>query len=110
MAATVVEVKSYQIRHFSTRKYSEGPTIILYNAAGRLAGNVNFFDDSAVLPPATMAPGVGGLIRLYFGRSAFPELVEMLRTEKPVSIVYQPEGANNSTLETGIEPVGEGIG
>ena len=45
---------------------------------------------------------------IYYRYSDYPVIIDMLRNEKPIFFIYQPEGTNNSRLSTSSEPVGEG--
>lgn len=59
------------------------------------------------LPVAYEDVGLGSY-RLYFHRSALPELVDLLRHEKPVFVHFWEAAGNNTHIATGREPVGEG--
>jgi hypothetical protein len=55
-------------------------------------------------PPAERPPS--GQHRLYYPFSSLPMVVDLLRNEKPVFLVWA--GAAGSRLSTSPEPVGEG--
>ena len=102
--AETIEITSYTYYTFSSRDDSIANTVILlYGDAGYLGGA--FFSNSdEPLKPAEQFPS--GLYGLYYSYADLPIIVDMLRNEKPVYLIYS--GPNNSRISTGPEPVGEG--
>lgn len=111
MPADTIDVRTYSYRFFSTRtEHVPGGAEVavqVYDRAGRHVGALEFVGGSGPLP---QAQNVGGLYHLYYRRTALPDVIDMLRNEKPVYLVYQPEGADNSCLMTTNEPIGEAEG
>lgn len=103
MAYTSVEIKRYVYKIFSSG--NGGFNISLYDNAKQV-GLCIFQEDTASLPPAIQDPR--GIYRLYFKRSSFSFLVDLLRNEKPVYLHFWNGSENNSHLSSDFEPVGEG--
>ena len=102
--AEPIEIKQYQYYAFSSRDSSDASSVILlYGDAGYLGGA--FFSTSAEpLQPAEQYPS--GVYGLYYHHRDLPVIVDMLRNEKPVYLIYN--GAHNTRISTTAEPVGEG--
>jgi hypothetical protein len=47
-------------------------------------------------------------IFLHYRYEDMPAIIDMLRNEAPISLIYVPEGTNNTRISTSPEPVGEG--
>ncbi len=62
-----------------------------------------FVSDAGTLPPAR---AVDGKYVLYYRRSRLSDVVDLLRNEGPIYLIW--DGAANTTLSTEYEPVGEG--
>ncbi|MBI3939674.1 MAG: hypothetical protein HY315_02465 [Acidobacteria bacterium] len=111
MPSVTIEVRSYACRIFSTRTEQDPGAaevaVQVYDRDGRQVGSLEFNGVSGPLP---QAQDVGGIYHLYYRRTALPDVVDMLRNERPVYLVYQPEGVNNSCIQTIGEPAGEGEG
>lgn len=99
------EIKAYRYYTFSSRDASIANTVILfYGDAGYLGGAFFSNDDETPLKPAEKYPS--GVYGLYYRHSDLPVIVDMLRNEKPVYLMYN--GEQNSRISTTSEPVGEG--
>jgi len=103
--AETYEIKRYTYYLFSSRNDSIGiGTIMLYGATGYL-GAASFSNDACKpLNPAVKYPS--GVIGLYYRMSDMPIILDMLRNENPVYLIY--DGALNTRIATTDEPVGEG--
>ena len=101
-----IEIKSYRYYVFSSREGDSKAVMLIYGDGGVLVGYVNFMgDDVQSLPPAR--PFSDKYI-LYYRYTDLQDLVDMLRNEKPIFLIWRPEGTNNSRISTSAEPVGEG--
>jgi hypothetical protein len=103
--AETYEIKQYTYYVFSSRNASEGnAALLLYGDKGYL-GAASFSNDPATpLKPAQKS--ASGFISLYYRMSDLSVIVDMLRNEKPVNLIY--DGSQNSRIATVSEPVGEG--
>jgi hypothetical protein len=98
--ATAVSRYTYHL--FSSRS-DDGVILYLYDANADVIGHVCFVPDDQPLPPAVHSRGI---VEVYFPRSRFPEVIDMLRNEGPIELRWA--GPLDSSLSTGLEPVGEG--
>lgn len=104
MSAEMVEIAGYQYYQFAARDDLKTVMIcIVKNSDSRVY--VYFDGGSNPLQETTKS---GPNYFLHYRYADFPVILDMLRNEKPVYLVYMPEGANNSRLSTSYEPVGEG--
>jgi hypothetical protein len=103
--ADTFEIKSYQLYTFSSRDKSIANTVVLFNGANGYLGGAFFSNDSvAPLQPAIKYPN--GNVGLFYRMSDLPFIIDMLRNEKPVYLIF--DGVINSRISTSTEPVGEG--
>ncbi len=102
--AQSIEIKKYMYYLFSSRE-DASPVIFLYSDGDAEIGMVYFREDSQPLPPAKQFPN--GKYALYYRRSIFPELIDMLRNEKPIYLHWVPEGNHNTRISTQPEMVGD---
>ncbi len=88
------------------------------SGGGEGAGSINLYDSHnrhvailimrsgpGDLPAAQQ--GDDGLFRVYMQRSAWPDVIDTLRNEKPVYFHFWHGAQNNSHIGTTPEPVGE---
>lgn len=101
-ARRATRIASYTYHLFSSRT-EDDVVIFLYDEEANLVGQVFFAADDLPLPPAGQAHGC---IALYFPRSRFPAVMDMLRNEGPIELRWA--GPLNSCLSTEFERVGEG--
>jgi hypothetical protein len=100
----VVEIVRYQYYTYSSRDSSVAQTVILlYSGSGYLA-SVYFSTEEEPLRPAEQFSN--GTYGLYYDYQELQIVLDMLRNEKPVYLIYN--GARNTRLSTAPEPVGEG--
>ncbi len=102
--AESIEIKEYQYYTFSSRDSSIANTVILLYGDDGYLGGAFFSTSDEPLKPAEQFPS--GVYGLYYHYRDLPILVDMLRNEKPLYLVF--DGAQNSRISTTAEPVGEG--
>jgi hypothetical protein len=100
-AAQVVPVARYTYHLFSSRS-EDDVVIYLYDSDGNAVARVFFPADDEPLPPASQTHGITAL---YFPRSRFAGILDMLRNEGPIELRWA--GPSDSCLSTAFEPVGE---
>jgi hypothetical protein len=99
------EIKKYKYYTFSSRDASTANTVILFYGDTEYLGGAFFSnDDEAPLEPAVKHPS--GVFGLRYRYADLPVIVDMLRNEKPVYLIYS--GEQNTRISTTSEPVGEG--
>ena len=99
-----IEIKKYLYYLFSSREDSS-PVIYLYDKDDTHIGYLYFTGNESPLEEAKVFSN--GKYALYFRRSSFSDVIDMLRNESPVYLHYVAEGNNNTRLSTMPEPVGE---
>jgi hypothetical protein len=107
----VIEIKTYEYYVFSSREatFFVNAVILLYGANSAFIGAVWFKkDNTAALEPAATTPE--GWYRLYYSYVDLPVIIDMLRNEKPVYLIFDTseDSALNARISTLQEPVGEG--
>jgi hypothetical protein len=101
----VKEVTGYEIRIYGTQDGWAGTRslIILYNGETAI-GYIRFREAGADLPNDSQS---GSRIVMYLPVAQFNAVVDVLRNEKPIYLVFTD---NHAFLSTSTEPVGEGEG
>ncbi len=102
--ADVVEIKRYEYYIFSSRAPSPAHSVILLYGDQGYIGGAFFSNSDEPLKPAEKFPS--GVYGLYYRQADLPIIVDLLRNEKPVFLIFG--GGNNSRISTSQEPVGEG--
>jgi hypothetical protein len=105
MSYVTTEIKKYRAAIFP----QEGTPakISLWNGTGQQFAVLFLRPDGESLPDAYEDVDQG-YVRAYFHRSAYLELIDLLRNEEPVYFHFWTGAGNNTHLATGQEPVGEG--
>ncbi len=104
MPSEVIEINSYQYYHFSTRDAAT-KAVAICTAGGGKRVYVYFSGSPNALSEARKS---GNNYFLYYRYADMANIIDMLRNEKPIYLIFVPEGTNNSRLSTMNEPVGEG--
>jgi len=102
--AESVEIKRYKYYTFASRDSSIAQTVILlYGESGYLGAAYFSTEDEPLRPAEKFSNGSYGL---YYDYQELQIIIDMLRNEKPVYLVYN--GELNTRLSTTEEPAGEG--
>ncbi len=101
--ADTYEITNYTYYTFSSRNAWVDTVILMYGATGYLGG-IFFYEPSDTLPNAQQFTPTGP-IGLHYHRTDLAMIIDMLRNEKPVYLIW--DGGQNSRLSTSAEPVGE---
>lgn len=103
--AEILEIKNYQYHIFSSRP-SGIKGVVSCKTSNDKTVNIHFSaEDQGILEAKVLD---NGNFILYYSYSEMPAVIDMLRNEKPVYLVYVPEGKNNTRLASGQEVIGEG--
>ncbi|HSJ55320.1 MAG TPA: hypothetical protein VLC52_16380 [Anaerolineae bacterium] len=102
--AETVEIKRYAYYNFSSRDTSIAQTVILLYGESGYVGAAYFSTEDEPLRPAEKFEG--GIYGLYYDYQELQIIIDMLRNEKPIYLIYN--GAQNTRLSTTEEPAGEG--
>lgn len=104
MPVKSIEITSYQYYQFSTREDGAKAVCACAGTGGETV-YMYFHDGPQALNAAVHS---GNNYYVYYRYSDLPNIIDMLRNEKPVFLHYVPEGTNNTRISTASEPVGEG--
>jgi hypothetical protein len=102
MPDDIIQIESYTYHCLSSRDEDE-VKLYLYDGQTNLAATVLIVPDDRPMPPAERQ---GRRYTLYYRRDVFRHVLDMLRNEGPVQLVWRD--SSNVALGTGLEPVGEG--
>jgi len=102
----VKEIKSYSYLNFASRCGTEDTkAILIINAEAEFLGYINFMNNGCLLPKSVKQ---NDLYYLYYHFEDLPVIVDMLRNEKPVFLIFIDDNKNNCRISTAMEAVGEG--
>jgi hypothetical protein len=104
MSAESIEITSYQYCQFSTREDLTKAIAVCAGSGGKKI-YLYFNGGTQALPSASKN---GDNYFLYYRYSDMPNIIDMLRNEKPIYLFYVPDGKDNTRLTTTSEPIGEG--
>ncbi len=104
MPSEVFEITNYQYYQFSTRE-SSTKAVATCSAADGKRVYLYFNDGPNALSEASKS---GNNYFLYYRYADMANIIDMLRNEKPIYLIFVPEGTNNTRISTMNEPVGEG--
>ncbi len=103
--ADIIEIKTYQYYEFASRHTGLKSVAQCHCQTGQIA-YLHFIDGDHNLSESKKM-GNNNYI-LYYPYADMAAIIDMLRNEKPIYLIYVPEGTNNCRLSTGSEAVGEG--
>jgi hypothetical protein len=99
-----IEIREYEYVAFSSREKNPAQAVVLLHGDEGYIGTAFF--GNADEPLREAAKTATGMYTLYYRQEDLPIIVDMLRNEKPVYLIY--DGASGSGISTAREPVGEG--
>jgi hypothetical protein len=98
----LTKIEEYEVM-YSANKFV--PRIWLKNS-GKFIGQLVFKPNGSALPQDNMADGY---VNLYYYLSDFPNVIDLLRHEKPLYLLWNGSGASfENGIKTTSESVGEG--
>ena len=107
----IVEIKKYDAAYYSGAKNAAGypyrAIIGLRDENNSLLGAAYFHRDSATLP-VTDTRKSSGYISCHYLAEDYPQVLDLLRNEKPVYVEFDVHLGNMANIRTSAEPVGEG--
>jgi hypothetical protein len=99
---STIPVDRYTCHFFSSRD-EDDLLIYLYDEKSNVVAELRFVAPPHALPPAGM---VNGRRRLYYRRSTFAEVLDILRNESPIFLHPREDGS--VSISSAFEPVGDG--
>lgn len=105
------EIKKYDVYYYGGGKNTTGYTyraiIGLRREDGSLLGAAYFHHNPDTMPN-TDSQSATGYVYCHYRSEDYPRVLDLLRNEKPVYLRYVAGGWNIASIDTSLEPVGEG--
>ncbi len=99
---SLTQIEQYQVL-YSSNKFV--PRIAI-KSGNKYIGQLIFYDSGATLPDDTI---LNGEVHLYYHLEDFPNIIDLLRNEEPVFLLYSGSGPEfENAITTAAEPIGEG--
>jgi hypothetical protein len=106
-----VEIKKYDVAYYAGGQNAAGypyrAIIGLRNEEDGLIGAAYFHRNPKTLP-VTDTRKVSGYISCHYLAEDYPQVLDLLRNEKPVYVEFEAQLGNMANIRTSAEPVGEG--
>jgi len=99
-----VDNYSYMI-YASRTNPAEVKAVFQLSGGGISLGYLHFMADNVVLPKSKK---LSGLFYFYYHESQLASVIDILRNEKPIYLIFVDDESNNCRISTSMEPVGEG--
>jgi hypothetical protein len=107
----IIEIKKYDVAYYAggrnTASYPYRAIIGLRDDNDKLIGAAYFHQDSTTMPGADTQKA-SGYISCHYLAADYPQVLDILRNEKPVYVEFEPRAGNIANIRTSAEPVGEG--
>ena len=104
----VKTIEKYTYMLFSSRNDdTDAKAIIMITSGTEFLGYLYFMPDGSVLPETEKKHN---LFCFYYHYRDLPVVVDMMRNESPVYILYMESNKRNCRISTTMEEVGEGEG
>jgi len=107
----ITEIKKYDVAYYAgaknVAKYPYRAIIGLRNDSEELVGAAYFHRSTATMPIADTQKATG-YISCHYLAEDYPQVLDILRNEKPVFVEFEVGMGNMANIRTSAEPVGEG--
>ena len=107
----MIEIKKYDVAYYAGGKNAAGypyqAIIGLRNDSDALIGAAYFHHSTTTMPTADTQKA-SGYISCHYLAEAYPQVLDILRNEKPVYVEFEVRPGNIANIRTSAEPVGEG--
>jgi hypothetical protein len=107
----IMEIKKYDVAYYAGGRNAAGypyrAIIGLRDDNDKLIGAAYFHQDSTTMPDADTQKA-SGYISCHYLAADYPQVLDILRNEKPVYVEFEVEAGNIANIRTSAEPVGEG--
>ena len=106
-----IEIKKYDVAYYAggrnTANYPYRAIIGLRNDSDALIGAAYFHHSTTTMPGADTFKATG-LISCHYPAEDYPQVLDLLRNEKPVYVEFEARAGNIASIRTSAESVGEG--
>ena len=107
----IKEIKKYDVAYYAGAKNVAGhpyrAVIGLRDENDALVGAAYFHRSTATMPNADTEKATG-YISCHYPAEHYPQVLDLLRNEKPVYVEFEVSAGNVGNIRTHAEPVGEG--
>ena len=107
----IIEIKKYDVAYYAGGRnaadYPYRAIIGLRNDTDGLIGAA-YFHHSATTMPIADTQRASGYISCHYLAEDYPQVLDILRSEKPVYVEFEVHPGNIANIRTSAEPVGEG--
>ena len=107
----IIEIKKYDVAYYAGGRNAAGypyrAIIGLRDDNDKLVGAAYFHQDAATMPGADTRKA-SGYISCHYPAADYPQVLDILRNEKPVYVEFEAGAGNVTSIRTSAEPVGEG--
>jgi len=107
----IIEIKKYDVAYYAGGKNAAGypyrAIIGLRNDSDGLIGAAYFHHNATTMPIADTQKATG-YISCHYLAEDYPQVLDLLRNEKPVYVEFEVRPGNIANIRTSAEPVGEG--
>jgi hypothetical protein len=107
----IIEIKKYDVAYYAGGKnvasYPYLAIIGLRNESDDLIGAAYFHHNVTTMPTADTRKA-SGYISCHYMAEDYPQVLDLLRNEKPVYVEFEVRPGNIASIRTSAEPVGEG--
>jgi hypothetical protein len=107
----MVEIKKYDVAYFAGGRNAAGypyrAIIGLRDDDNKLIGAAYFHLNAATLPGGD-TQNASGYVSCHYLATDYPQVLDILRNEKPVYVEFVARAGNMGNIRTSAEPVGEG--
>jgi hypothetical protein len=91
------EITGYEYYVFSSRDANEANAVVLLDGDEGYLGSA-FFSNDPTTPLKPAEKFENGIVGLYYKMSDLPVIIDMLRNERPASLIF--DGPQNSRIST----------
>ena len=109
--AIIFEIKKYDVAYYAGGKnvaaYPYRAIIGLRDESDALIGAAYFHHSTTTMPVADTMKS-SGYISCHYLADDYPQVLDILRNEKPVFVEFEVRPGNIANIRTSAEPVGEG--
>ena len=107
----IVEVKKYDVAYYGGGRNAAGypyrAIIGLRDDDDKLVGAAYFHHDARTMPSGDTQKA-SGYISCHYMAADYPQILDLLRNEKPIYVEFEGSVGNIASIRTSAEPVGEG--
>ncbi|HEV7395434.1 MAG TPA: hypothetical protein VGN86_02890 [Pyrinomonadaceae bacterium] len=107
----IIEIKKYDVAYYAGGKNTVGypyrAIIGLRDDDDGLIGAAYFHHNASTMPIADTQKA-SGYISCHYMAEDYPQVLDLLRNEKPAFVEFEVKAGNIANIRTSAEPVGEG--